>query len=462
MKEFEIIVIGGGPGGYVAAIQAAKAGSSVALVEAEELGGTCLNRGCIPSKTLLRHAEVIELIKKASSWGINTGEVTFSLQTMMERKSQVIKRLRTGIGALLKKNKIEVFRGIGTVHPDKTVLVQTEDGEATRLQGKSIILATGSKPLVPGIKGIDQIQFHTSDTIFDIQELPKSLAIIGGGVIGVEFACIFVHLNVEVTVIEMADRLIPTEDPEASRALKKALEDKGVRVLTGYQVQAFSPEQEQKAITMLTPDKHVETSRFDQVLVAVGRKPNMSGLESLGLRLAGAYIEVDSQLMTSIPDIYAVGDVIGGYQLAHVASAEGGIAAHNATQEEKQAVDYRVVPRCIYTFPEVASVGMNEMEAERLGYNVQKAVYPLKASGKAMAMDETEGFIKIIADKKYGEVLGVVIVGPHATEMISEASTFIYMEGTVEEIAGMIHPHPTLSEGLFEGAAALAGMGVHM
>ncbi len=461
MEKYAIVVVGGGPGGYVAAIRAAKAGRSVALIEADELGGTCLNRGCIPSKTLLRHSEVIEHIKKAKEWGIETGEISFSLDRMMERKNQVIQRLRTGIASLLKTNKIELYRGMGNVHPDLSIDVQAKEGQR-RIQAEKVIIATGSKPAVPNIPGIDQTPVHTSDTIFDITEIPRSLAIIGGGVIGVEFACIFANLNVDVTIIELADRIIPTEDTDASAVLYKSLQAKDIHILTRHQVASLRQHGKLKEITLQTPEGKLEKRTFDEVLVAAGRKPNMSGVENLNLRMNGSHIEVNDRLETSIPNVYAVGDVIGGWQLAHVASAEGLVAAANAALQTEETVNYRVVPRCIYTFPEVASVGYSEHEAEKLGYRIKKTTYPLRASGKAMTMDETEGFTKVIADEKYGEILGVVIVGPHATEMISETSAFIFLEGTIEELAKLIHPHPTLSEGIFEAAHALVGHGVHL
>ncbi|SDO48442.1 dihydrolipoamide dehydrogenase [Paenibacillus sp. yr247] len=461
MKQFDIAILGGGPGGYVAAIRAAKAGASVALIEADELGGTCLNRGCIPSKTLLRHSEIIEHIKKAKDWGIETGSLTFSLNKMLARKTQIIQKLRNGISYLLKENHIQLFRGMGSVNPNLSILIQSGEHQEW-IQADKVILATGSKTFLPNIPGTDQIFIHTTDTIFDIAEIPKSLAIIGGGVIGVELACIFANLQTEVTIIEMADRIISSEDPDAAAALHKSLKQKGVRLLTSHQVESFGPNQGKKEITIRTPEGKIEKHLFDEVLMAAGRKPNMSGISDLGLKLNGPFLSVNERMETNIPNVYAVGDVIGGLQLAHVASAEGLVAASNAILNAGEAVNYQVVPRCIYTFPEIASVGLSESEAERLGYSVQKTIYPLNHSGKAMASGESDGFMKIIADKTYGQLLGVVIVGAHATEMISEASAFIYLEGTVDELAKMIHPHPTISEGLFEGANAHLGVGIHM
>lgn len=462
MEQYDLAVIGGGPGGYAAAIRAAKLGGKVALVEARELGGTCLNRGCIPSKTLLRHAEVIEQIQKAKQWGIETGELSLSLEKMMKRKNQIIKRLRTGIAALLKAGKIDHYSGQGTVHPERTVSIQaTEDDSApSQIKANNIILATGSVPLIPPIAGIEQSNVHTSDTIFDIATIPETMTIVGGGFIGVEFACIFSALGVKVTVVEMADRIIPMEDEDAARVLTKALQKKGVRVLTSAMVEEISTAEEGKRVTVQAADGKREEIVSEEVLVATARKPNVSGLEKLQLQMDKSYVVVNDRMQTSHPGVYAIGDLIGGWQLAHVAVAEGHVAAENA-MGQKQSVDYTVVPRVIYTSPEIASVGMTEAEAKRKGYDIKVQKVDFIGNGKALTMDEKDGFTKIIADKKYGQILGVVMAGAHVTEMISEASAFILLEGTTDELAKMIHPHPTLSEAMFEGAAAWLGKGVH-
>lgn len=459
MKEYDVVVIGGGPGGYVAAIRASKLGRRVALVEADHLGGACLNRGCIPSKTLLRHSEIIQQIRKAKSWGIEIGDISFSWEKMLARKNQVIARLRTGISSLLKAGQIDLYQGTGRVNDDRIITVANDNLHET-FQAKSVILATGSVPVIPAIPGIDQVDFFTSDSVFDIEKIPKSITIIGGGVIGVEFACIFSSLNTDVTIVEMADRLVPSEDPDASRLLEKLLSKEKIKILTQTKVQTIRQDERGKIITVQTQEGATEELPSEQILVAAGRKPNLSAVSDLPIQLNGQFVSVNKQMETSIPNLYAVGDVIGGWQLAHVASAEGLVAAANAAGR-KEEINYRVVPRCIYTIPEIASVGLTEKEAKAEGYSVKVETYPLIGIGKALTMDEREGFVKIIADQTYGEILGVLMVGPHVTEMISEASAFMYLEGTVEEMAKMIHPHPTLSEGLFEAAAAWTGQGVH-
>ncbi|MDC3424575.1 dihydrolipoyl dehydrogenase [Aquibacillus sp. 3ASR75-11] len=459
LKKYEVVVIGGGPGGYVAAIRAAKLGKKVALVEADYLGGTCLNRGCIPSKTLLRHAEVIENIEKAKVWGIETGPITFSLSKMLKRKDQVIKQLRTGIGFLLKQGKIDVYEGLGEVQSNQEITIQLKDKQET-IYGEKIILATGSTPVVPPIDGIEETYYYTSDTVFDLEEIPKSIVIIGGGIIGVEFACIFSSLNVDVTIVEMADRITSTEDPEASKALKKSLETKGVKILTNTKVINLGQVDENKQVHIEKSNGNTEVIEKDAILLSVGRKPNLTAAKKLPLEMDGPFIRVNEKMQTNTPSIYAVGDVIGGFQLAHVASAEGLVAAANASGGN-ETVNYKVVPRCVYTNPEIASVGLTEEEVKAKGIKYKAVRVDHHSNGKALALDEKEGFVKLLADEKYGEILGVTMVGPHVTEMITEPSAFIHLEGTVDELATMIHPHPSVSESLFEAATSWLGKGVH-
>ncbi|MBO8162693.1 MAG: dihydrolipoyl dehydrogenase [Brevibacillus sp.] len=458
MNSYDVVVLGGGPGGYVAAIMASRLGKRTALIEADQLGGTCLNRGCIPSKTLLRHAELIEDIKAAQEWGIETGELTVSLEKMMARKEQVIKRLRTGIAGLLKAGKIDCYQGRGTVHRDRTVSIVGE--KTATIQADKLILATGSVPYVPPISGLDKVHFHTSDTIFGITQIPQSIAIIGGGVIGVEFACIFQSLGTQVTIVEMAERLVPGEDPDAAAALTKALKKKRIKILTASKVEEVAEKDGEKILTVVNAEGTREQLHVSDLLVAVGRKPNLSGISDLGLAMDGPFVKVNQQLETSITGVYAVGDLIGGWQLAHAASAEGMVAARNAAGETID-MDYSVVPRCLYTHPEVASVGLSEEAAKQRGYRVKTAVYQHVGNGKALAHGQTDGFVKLIAEEEYGEILGVVMVGPHVTEMIAAPSAFIHLEGTVEEMAAMIYPHPTVSETLMEAAAKWLGQGIH-
>lgn len=448
--SYDIVVVGGGPGGYVAALHAAELGKKTALVEADFLGGTCLNRGCIPSKTYLKHSEIIEQIEKAKDWGIETGNLTLSFNKMKKRKDDVIQRLRGGIAFLLKQGKIDVYNGYGSLQKGGVVNVKTETGVET-LQGAKVIIATGSTPSVPPITGLGSVQFDTSDTIFDIADIPKSVIIIGGGVIGVEFATIFASLKAQVTIVEAADRIIPTEDAEASKFLTKALKKKGIKVHTSVSVQKVEESDGVKAVICFDAKGKELTLEADTLLVSTGRRPNLSSVTELNLEQNGPFIKVNEKMETSIPNVYAVGDVIGGWQLAHAASAEGVVAATNAAGGDDQ-IDYKVMPRCIYTLPEIASVGLSEEEAKKQDIEVRVEKFDFAGSGKALSAGEPEGFTKIIYEAKYGEILGVVMAGSHVTEMISEASAFMYLEGSIEEAAKMIHPHPSISETFFEAA----------
>ncbi|MCH4825417.1 dihydrolipoyl dehydrogenase [Planococcus halocryophilus] len=459
MKTYEVAVVGGGPAGYVAAIRAAKLGRTVVLIEARELGGTCLNRGCIPSKTLLRHAEVIENIEKAKSWGIETGPVTVSLSKMMQRKDEVIQKLRNGIAYLMKQGKIEVLNGYGEVQTQGIIKVD-ENGEQKTVKAEKIILATGSKPIVPPIPGLEKGHFHTSDTIFDITELPKTLVIVGGGIIGVEFACIFSALGVPVTIIEMSKQIVPSEDPQAAKVLAKSLKKKGITILTSTKVVEIKRTDNGQHVHVENQSAQLEVLNTDIILLSVGRSPNTSSFNLLGLEMAGSFVKVDEHMATSQSNIYAAGDLVGNWQLAHVASAEGLVAASNAAGQ-RETIDYHVVPRCVYTNPEIASVGMTEKEAEEKGISYKVVKVDHVGNGKALTLDETEGFTKLIADTKYGEILGVSMVGPHVTEMIAEPSAYMRLEGSVDELASMIHAHPTVSESLYEAAASWLGKGIH-
>lgn len=459
MKTYEVAVVGGGPAGYVAAIRAAQLGRTVVLVEARELGGTCLNRGCIPSKTLLRHAEVIENIEKAKSWGVETGPVTVSMSKMMARKDEVIQKLRNGIAYLMKQGKIDVLNSYGEVQADGSISIE-ENGEKKVVKADKVILATGSKPIVPPIPGLEKEGFHTSDTIFDIKEIPSSLVIVGGGIIGVEFACIFSALGVPVTVVEMSDRIVPSEDPQAAKVLAKSLKKKGISILTSTKVTAVEQGDSGRMVHIERQSGQTETLNTDLILLSVGRSPNTSAVESLNLEMNGPFVKVDEHMATSVPTIYAAGDLVGNWQLAHVASAEGLVAAANAAGET-ETMDYHVVPRCVYTSPEIASVGMTEEQAEQSGIPYKVIKVDHASNGKALTLDEKEGFTKLIADTTHGEILGVSMVGFHVTEMIAEPSAYMRLEGTVDELASMIHAHPTVTETLYEAAATWLGKGVH-
>lgn len=458
MQTFDLVIIGGGPGGYVAAIRAAKSGLSVALVEGRDLGGTCLNRGCIPSKTLLKHAEVIEQIKGAKTFGITVNDFSYSIEDMVKRKDRVVNQLRNGIKGLLKQNKITFFQGYGEVDDQKTVTITSDKEETIGLKAENVILANGSKPFVPELTGLNDVAYDTSDTIFDIQEVPSHMVIVGGGVIGLEIACIFNSLGTKVEIVEMADRILLNEDKDASDFLAKELNESSITIHTKTKITGLKRDGKQTVVEMESQNGK-QTIQTDRVLMAVGRAPNRTGLDKLSVRYDGKFVKTDKNMQTTISGIYAIGDLIGGYQLAHAASSEGLKAVNHILGNVSKKDD--VIPRCVYTFPEVASVGINEADAKDAGYSVKVKKVDLAGNGKGIAAGENSGFMKIIADEKYGEILGIVMVGAHVTEMISQGTAFMHLEGTVEEIENMVFPHPTMAEGLFESAAAWMEKGIH-
>ena len=449
LETYDLAVIGAGPGGYVAAIRAAQLGKKVALVEKGKLGGTCLNVGCIPSKSLLRHSELVQEIRKANEWGIQTGEMTIDFTKLMKRKDRVVDTLKNGIGYLIKKNRITLFEGTATVSNDLVVTAG-----AKQLRAKDIILATGSRPFVPPIPGLDQADYLTTDTFFELQKLPGKLVIIGGGVIAIELAFAVAPLGSDVTILEVADDILSTEDPDAREIIKKRLDDLGVQVVT-------------KAIISNVTNESVtagdETYLFDRLLVATGRVPNLDAAGELDLNMdrSGRYVKVNEFYETSRPHIYAIGDMIGGYQLAHAASAEGLVAASAIAGEDPRPLDPASIPRCVYTQPEIASFGLSEQVAQAKGYQVRVKVSPLSGNGKALAMGETEGFIKLISDTAYGEILGAVIVAPNATEMIQEVLAVKGSEGTMHELTGFVRAHPSVSEAIGESAEAFFELAIH-
>jgi dihydrolipoamide dehydrogenase len=396
-----------------------------------------------------------ESLNLASDWGIETGELTIHYDRMIARKDKVILQLRGGISQLMKHGGVDVIRGFGSVLPDRSVLVRTAEGERL-LASKAVILATGSTPVVPPIPGAEDSGVHTSDTIFGLRDIPERLLIVGGGYIGVEFACMYSGLGSKVTVVEAASGILPSEDYDTAETLRKSLIKNGVKLLVASRVTSFRREGCILRTTVEGADGETLTIETEEAVVAVGRRPNISAISELNLQMNGHFVEVNDRMECSIPGFYAIGDLAGGWQLAHAASAEGLVAAANACGRLEK-LDPRAMPRCIYTQPEIASVGFSVEEARERGYKVRVTVQRLAGTGKGMAMDARIGFIKLIADEVHGEILGVIMVGPHVTEMIAEAAAFIQLEGTVEELASLIHPHPTLSEGLMEAAQAWRG-----
>ncbi len=458
--NYRIVIIGGGPGGYVAAIRAAKLGAKVALVEKDQVGGTCLNWGCIPTKALVSQAALVVAIRRSEELGIQVGQIAVDYGRMKERKDQVVNKLVGGVQYLLKKNKVEVIQGTGRIVAPGQVKVDLKDGGEMVLDAENIILATGTRPaLIPAL-GYDGQRVMTSDEILNLTELPGEMLIIGGGVIGCEFACIFAELGVKITIVEALPTLLSTVDRDVQRQMQSILKKRGITVKTKSKITAVTKTAD-KVMALL---ENGEELVADKILISIGRTMNLAeqGLAELGVQFndRGA-VQVDSRLRTSVPGIYAIGDITGKIQLAHVASAQGMVAVDHIMGKEKE-MDYSVVPSCIFTIPETAGVGLTTQEAEARGIKIKAGKFPFMASGKAVAMGETEGFVKILADPDTDRILGVHILGPHATDLIGEATLAIQLGATVEQLAGTIHAHPTLSEAVLEAAEALHGMAVHI
>ena len=453
--EFDVVVIGGGPAGYVAAIRAAQVGGKVAVVEKSELGGTCLNRGCIPTKTFLKNAEIIEGIEMSSKRGIILENEKFKVDMpkVVSLKNEIVKTLTNGVQGLLKSNSIKIFKGVGKINKDKDVVI---NGEKV-LRTNKIILAGGSKVGSVNIPGIESKRILTSDDILDLKELPKSLAVIGGGVVGVELGQAYLSFGSEVTVIEMMDRIVPGVDREASETLRKALEKKGMKILTSSKIKEIIDEGDKLRIKL--EDK--EDVVAEKALLSIGRVPDLEAVGELDLEMERGKIKVDKYMETSVKGVYAPGDINGIKMLAHAAFRMGEVAAENAILGNHREIKLETTPSAIYTIPEVGMVGLTEEEAKEK-YDINVGKFAFVGNGRALASGDTTGFVKVIADKKYGEILGVHIVGQSAAEIINEASSLMAMEITVDEVIKTIHGHPTFSEALFEACADVLGEAIHL
>jgi len=459
LSKPKVVVIGGGVAGYPAAITAARAGAEVTLIEKGDIGGVCLNRGCIPTKSLLHSRSVLKTVETSARFGIRCSDWTADYLTMVQRKNSVVTSLRKGVERLLAAKKIKILRGTGLLR-DRCRVVLQEGGES--LEADRVIIATGSRPRQLSIPGADSPYIWNSDDFLAAESLPSSVVIIGGGVVGLEFGQILRGLGVEVTILEMMDMVLPGMDMEVAQALSTRLEAEGIQIVTGIRVEEIV-DRENHAVVIASHEGKSKEYSADKVIVSVGREPDLTWLEpeALGLlALENGAIAVNAHMETSIPGVYAAGDVIGGIMLAHVAMAEGVCAGKNAVGESA-VMDYGAIPMCVYTDPEVASVGLTEEEA-RKSYKVRVGRFSFHGCGKAMILDDTYGMVKIISDGSSGKVLGVHMIGPHVTDMIAEAVLGLTLGMTDSDLAQAIHPHPTLSEAIMEAGLTLCGGAIHM
>ncbi len=457
-KNFDVVIVGSGPGGYVAAIRAAQLGLSVAAVEDDRPGGVCLNWGCIPTKALLRNAEVVHLVQRAGDFGITVGSVSADYGQAIKRSRGVADRMAKGVEFLFKKNKITLVPGTGTLTSKTTVEVTGAAGAET-LQARAIILATGSAPRsLPGVS-IDETIVISSNGAVRNETRPASIVVIGAGAVGMEFADVYAAYGTQVTVLEALDRVLPVEDAEASALVARLFGRRGITIKTGVKVSAVTPGGPGAIVE--TADGKLET---EQVLMAVGRAARTAGvgLEAAGVQLERGFVKVSPTMETSVKGIYAVGDMAGAPLLAHKAMAEGVIAAEAIAGRTPHPLDYGNVPSCTYCRPQVASIGLSEARARENGREVMVGKFPFTANGKAVALGETDGFVKVVADKATGEIVGAHIVGPEATEMIHEFAVGRTLEATLEEIMHTIHAHPTLSEAALEATLAALGQAIHI
>jgi dihydrolipoamide dehydrogenase len=463
MAQYDVVILGSGPGGYVTAIRASQLGLKVAVIEKENLGGVCLNWGCIPTKALLKSAQVFQYIQHAADYGIKVSDAEADFNAVIARSRGVAEGMSKGVQFLMKKNKIDVINGFGTVKPGKKVEVKDKDGKVSTVEGKNIIIATGARArqlpnvAIDGEKVID----YRKAMVLDKQ--PKSLVVIGSGAIGVEFAYVYASMGTKVTIVEFMPNIVPVEDEDISKELAKQYKKLGVEVHTSSSVEKVDISGKGCVSTVKTPKGEI-TIESDIVLSAAGIQANIEGigLEEVGIVTDKGKIIVDKYYQTNIPGYYAIGDVVPGQALAHVASAEGIICVEKIAGHHPQPLNYGNIPGCTYCTPEIASVGYTEKAAKEAGYEIKVGKFPFSASGKAKAAGVPEGFVKVIFDAKYGEWLGCHMIGANVTEMIAEAVVARNLETTGMDIVKSVHPHPTMSEAIMEAAAAAYGEVIHL
>lgn len=465
MSNYDVIVIGAGPAGYVSAIRAAQLGLKTAIVDRQFLGGICLNVGCIPSKALLKNAEVAHTLReRGKEFGFSFENLQLDYSVAVKRSRQVAERLVKGVGFLMKKNNIDVYMGSARLTARDSVEVIGNDGKTTGLEGKNIVIATGASAIVPSGWKIDGESVLTYWEAILQEKLPKSVIVIGSGAIGVEFATVWNSYGSEVTIVEMLPNLVPLEDEEVGKDLEKAFKKRGIKVMTGHRVESVTPKKGTVEVKV-SREGTEQTLEAEQALVAIGVRPNTDGLglNELGVKINDrGMIEIDDRMATNVPGIWAIGDVTGKLMLAHVGSAQGIVCAENIAGVESYALDYEMLPRVTFSSPQVASFGITEAVARERGYDVKVTRFPFQANGKALGMGESTGWVKLITDAKYGEILGAHMIGPEVTELLPELTLAQMMEITPAEIARNVHAHPTLSEVLMEAAHTAEGHSINI
>ncbi len=462
LVTYDVAIIGSGPGGYVAAIKAAQLGLKVALIEKySKLGGTCLHWGCIPTKSMLYSAELYDKALKGREFGLLCRDIRLDFRLAKARKDKIVKKLAMGTAFLMRKNRVTTLTGRGAIVAPGTVRVTGET--VTDVHAKNIVIATGSEAmLLPGVTA-DGHTILTNKEILDIDSVPKSLLVVGAGAVGIEFASLFARLGAEVTVLEMLPRILPLEDEEISAELHKLLSKRKIRILTGSRLENIVVLDGKAVATVLTPGGEPSTLTAEKALIAVGRKPMTEGigLETLGVVSEKGRIPVDAHMETNVPGVFAIGDVVPTQQLAHLASHEGMLVMRHLAGEQTVAINYDQVPNCTFCYPEIASVGLTGQDARARGYDVVTSRFPFAAIGKASILGENDGFVKFVCDKKYNQVLGVHMIGPHVTELIAEGTAALGLEATAEDVSHLIHAHPTVSEAVMEAAEAIYGAAIH-
>ncbi|HTY40251.1 MAG TPA: dihydrolipoyl dehydrogenase [Thermoanaerobaculia bacterium] len=465
IKSYDLCIIGSGPGGYVAAIRASQLGMTVLVVEKEpRLGGVCTLWGCIPTKALLHTADVLEEARHGGDVGVAAREVRLDMPAALKHKEKIVRQSTNGVTYLMKKNRVDVAAGFGRLVAPGRVSVTGADGAETAFLAKNVIVATGSTPRsLPGMD-IDDKWILSSTSMLELSEVPKSLVVIGSGAVGVEFASMHARFGSKVTIVEVLPRIVPVEDEEISRELAAAFKRQGIAVYPDTRVERITKGDGGVELLARSAGDKTETFRAEKVLMAVGRRPLTEGigLEALGVATERGYVKVDAMMRTNVPGVYAIGDVLPTPALAHLASAEGVVAVEHMAGKNPPPINYDQVPGCTYCSPEVGSVGLTEAKARERGHDVVVGKFPFSAVGKARILNAASGFVKIVAEKKYDEVLGVHIIGPAATELIAEACAAMKLETTSEELVRTIHAHPTLSEAIHEAAEAVGGHAIHI